>query len=1085
MLSSRLAPLAVVFAAPLLLAQAPPPSAGPEAPNLAGLKLRAIGPAFTSGRVVSLAVHPHNRGLFYVGVASGGVWKTTNAGISFTPVFDNEGSYSIGVVTLDPKRPDTVWVGTGEANSQRSVGYGDGVYRSDDGGKSWRNMGLKTSEHIGRIVIDPRDSNIVYVAAQGPLWGPGGERGLYKTTDGGKTWKQLLPNLSEHTGVADVALDPKNPDVLLASAWQRRRHFFTLVNGGPESALYKSTDAGATWRKISSGLPADELGRINFVFSPAQAGLVYARVEAAERKGGVYRSTDSGESWTRQNPFEGLPMYYNQIFADPKNPDRIYLDDTLVRTSDDAGKTLRILGERRKHVDSHVVWIDPHDTDFLMVGCDGGLYESHDRGQLWRFFSNLPVTQFYDVAIDNSKPFAYVYGGTQDNASVGGPTRTKSSAGILSSDWFITVFGDGFTSKVDPEDPNTVYAEWQEGGLVRYDRRTGEHIGIKPQEGKGEPKLRWNWDSPISISPHSHTRIYFAANKLFRSDNRGDSWRAISPDLTRSVDRDKMPVYGRILGPEAVAKNASTALYSNITVISESPKKDGLIYVGTDDGLLQITENGGAAWRKIETFPGVPPQNVYVRRIVPSQHDESTVYLALDNHQNSDFKPYLLKSTDKGATWTSIAANLPERGTVYAIAEDHVNPSLLFAGTEFGLYYTIDGGKKWNRIRNGLPTIAVRDIAIQKRDNDLAIATFGRGFYVLDDYSPLRELTPENTGKEAVLFAPRLSTQYVEMQPFGVRGPGFQGESFYTADNPPYGAAITYFLKDGYKTAKQRRQEAQKEAEKAKKDLPAYPTPAQLTAEADEEPPAIVVTITDAQGHTVRRLNGPAAKGVQRVTWDMKAAAPTLSAPRGADADLDFEPPSGGHPVLPGTYQVAIAKRVNGVLSPLDAPRKFEVAIDEAAPKPYIEFMTKFDNLRRAYAGAMEAANSAKARTGAAKRAIDEGGADWKLREQAAQLDARATAILRKLRGNEVLAARQDPDTPSLSSRLFNIANELGRSMMPPTRTHEDSFKIISEELAAELAKLKTLVDTDLKRLEKEMDAAGVPHTPGRIPEWK
>ena len=1048
-----------------------------QALNLVGLKLRNIGPAMTSGRVVSLAVNPKNRAQFYVGVASGGVWKTTNAGISFTPVFDGEGSYSIGVVVLDPRNPNTVWVGTGENNSQRSVGYGDGVYRSDDAGKSWKNVGLKTSEHIGRIVIDPRDSNVVYVAAQGPLWGPGGERGLYKTTDSGKTWKQIL-KINDDTGVADVAIDPANPDVLLASAWQRRRHFYTLVNGGPECALYKSTDAGTTWRKVKSGLPTEELGRINFTYSPAQAGLVYARVEAANKAGGVFRSTDGGESWTKQNSFEGLPMYYNQIFADPRNPDRIYLDDTLFRVSEDAGKTLKPLGERRKHVDSHVIWIDPADTDFIMVGCDGGLYESHDRGHLWRFFPNLPVTQFYDVAIDNSKPFSYVYGGTQDNASLGGPSRTKSTAGILSADWFITVFGDGFTSKVDPEDPNIVYAEWQGGGLVRYDRRSGEHVGIKPQEGKGEQGLRWNWDSPLIVSPHSHTRLYFAANKLFRSDNRGDGWRAVSPDLTRALDRNKLPVFGKIMNADAVAKNQSTALYSNISAVAESPRKEGLLYVGTDDGLIQISDNGGGAWRKIDKFPDVP-EGVYVRRIVPSQFSETTVYAALDNHQNSDFKPYLLKSADKGATWVAITGDLPVKGTVYGLAEDPVNPNLLFAGTEFGLYFTVDSGKKWTRLKTGLPTIAVRDIAIQKRDNDLAIATFGRGFYILDDFSPLRELSAETLGKEAILFKPRNGLLYVEQAPFGVRGVGFQGENFYTAANPPYGVALTYYLKDGYKTLKQQRLDAEK------KPNAAYPAKEQLIAEADEEAPVIIITVTDAAGRLVRRLTGPAAKGVQRVMWALRSPAPTLASPRAPSDDDDEDSSPSGPYVVPGTYKVTIAKRVSGIVMPLGTPQTFDVQPEAPLPKPYLDFQTKFSKLRRAFAGATEASTTAHARITAAKRAIQESTADLKLRDQALALEARAIAIERKLRGNEVLAQRQENETPSIAERISTIGRELGRSLGAPTGTHEESYKIASEELVVELAKLKTLVEVDLKKHEKEMETAGVAHTPGRMPELK
>ncbi|HEY3739404.1 MAG TPA: glycosyl hydrolase [Bryobacteraceae bacterium] len=1075
--------LPFLFLAALAVAQTSPEADKPkEDPlNLGGLKLRSIGPAMTSGRVVSISVHPKNHAIFYVGVASGGVWKTTNAGISFSPVFEHEGSYSIGVVLVDPKNPNTVWVGTGENNSQRSVSYGDGVYRSDDAGHSWKNVGLKTSEHIGRIAIDPRDSNVVYVAAQGPLWGPGGERGLYKTSDGGKTWKQIL-KISDDTGVTDVAVDPTNPDVLLASAWQRRRHFYTLIDGGPESALYKSNDAGATWRKVRSGLPPGDLGRIGFVFSPAQRELVYARVEAAEHAGGVYRSTDSGESWTKQNSFEGLPMYYNQIYADPRNPDRIYLDDFLMRVSDDAGKTIRPIGDRRKHVDSHVIWVDPDDTDFIMVGCDGGLYESHDRGHLWRFFANLPVTQFYDVAIDNSKPFSYVYGGTQDNASVGGPTRTKSSAGILSSDWFITVFGDGFTSKVDPEDPNTIYAEWQQGGLVRYDKRTGEHVGIKPQEGKGEEGYRWNWDSPLMVSPHSHTRIYFGANKLFRSDNRGDSWKVVSPDLTREIDRDKLPVFGKIQNADAIAKNGSTALYSNISAVAESPGKEGLLYVGTDDGLVQVSDNGGGAWRKIDTFPDVP-QGVYVRHLVPSQFADGTVYVAFDNSQNSDFKPYLLRSADKGLTWTSIAGDLPVRGSVYGLAEDPVNPNLLFAGTEFGLFFTIDGGKKWTPLKSGLPTIAVRDIAIQKRDNDLAIATFGRGFYILDDYSPLRELGGDNLSKEAVLFKPRNGLLYVEGAPFGVRGAGFQGESFYSADNPPYGVALTYYLKDGYKTLKQQRLDAEKEDAK-KKIVPPYPTHAQLIAEGDEEAPSIILSVTDASGRLVRRLTGPVGKGVQRLTWDLRAAAPTLSGPR-RPGDDDDDGPSGGHFVLPGTYTVALAKHVRGVTTALGSPQTFEVVTETPLSKPYIEFQTKLDKFRAAFTGAMEVANSAKARTAAAKKAIEESTADLKLRDQASALDARATAILRGLRGNEILAQRQENQPPSIAERFGTMENELGRSLGAPTATHEETLRIAGEELSAELAKLKTLVDVDLKKLDKEMDAAGVPHTPGRIPEFK
>ncbi|HEX8637759.1 MAG TPA: hypothetical protein VF692_06845, partial [Pyrinomonadaceae bacterium] len=747
--------------------------------TFSGLKFRSIGPAVTSGRVNAFAVDPNDRSKYYIAVASGGVWKTVNAGTTWTPVFDGEGSYSIGTVVLDPKNPSIVWVGTGEHNSQRSVGYGDGVYRSDDGGKSWKNMGLKTSEHIGRIAIDPRDSNVVFVAAQGPLWSAGGERGLYKTTDGGKTWKAVI-TVSENTGVTDVVIDPSNPDTMYAAAWQRRRHFYTLVNGGPESALYKSVDGGNTWTKLRSGLPPGDLGRIGLDVSPVDTNVVYATVEASGNLSGIFRSNDRGATWERMNPNIAQAMYYAQIIADPKNVDRVYIPNVVFQVSDDGGRTLKPLGEKLKHVDNHAIWIDPKNTDYYLVGCDGGVYESFDRGANWQFKANLPIAQFYDIAVDNNAPFYNVYGGTQDNNSLGGPVRTRNNAGIVNADWFVTNGGDGFRSQVDPEDPNTIYAESQNGGLVRFDKRTGETVDIQPIEGATDESQRYNWDSPFIVSPHNSKRLYFAGHKLFKSDNRGDDWRALSGDLTRRLDRNLLPVMGKIQSPDAIAKNQSTALYGNASAISESPKKAGLIYVGTDDGLIQVTENDGQTWRKIEKFAGVPDMS-YVSRVLASQHDAGTVYALFNNHQNGDFKPYILKSIDTGKTWTSVAANLPARGSLYAVAEDHTNPNLLFVGTEFGFFFTVDGGQKWIQMKGGLPTIAVRDIAIHKGMNDLLLGTFGRGIYVLDDYAPLRQVKKESLDQNSMLFPVKDALMYVRSNMVFA---GFQGSSFYTAPNP-------------------------------------------------------------------------------------------------------------------------------------------------------------------------------------------------------------------------------------------------------------------------------------------------------------
>lgn len=1053
-----------------------------------GLRFRSIGPAFTSGRVIGFAVDPKNPAKYFVGVASGGVWKTINAGTTWTPVFENEGSYSIGALVLDPKNPLVVWVGTGENNSQRSVSYGNGVYKSEDGGRTWRNVGLKTSEHIGRIAIDPKDSNIVYVASQGPLWGPGGERGLFKTIDGGKTWKNIL-NISENTGVTDIVIDPNDPNTIYCAAYQRRRHMWTLIDGGPESAIYKSTDAGATWNKLRAGLPTVELGRIGLAISPVDSNVIYATIEAADRKGGIFRSSDRGGSWERRNEFDSTAMYYARIVADPKDVDRIYVMNVFLMVSDDGGRTLRRLGEKSKHVDNHDIWIDPDNTDHYLVGCDGGVYESFDRGANWDFKANLPVPQFYDIATDNAKPFYNVYGGTQDNFSFGGPSRTRSASGIVNSDWFVTNGGDGFRSQVDPEDPNTVYASLQHGVIVRFDKRNGERIGIQPQPGPKDDPPRWNWDTPFIISPHLHTRLYMASDKLYRSDDRGDSWTTVSGQLSRELDRDKLPVMGRIWSIDAVAKNASTAFFGNASALAESQKKEGLIYVGTDDGLLNITEDGGKNWRRIEKFPGVADM-AYVSRVITSNHDANTAYVSFDNHQNADFKPYLLKTTDAGRTWTSLAANLPKNGPVLAIAEDHLNPNLLFVGTEFGLFFSIDGGQKWIQLKGGLPTIAVRDLVIQKRENDLVVGTFGRGIYILDNYTPLRLLRPEMLRQEAAVFPVKDALMYIQSQPLGGRNKSFQGESFFTADNPPFGATVTWYLKDALKTRKEKRQEAEKDAEK--KNAPVgWPTGDQLRAEEEEDAPAIVVTISDPNNRIVRRLTGPVTAGMQRITWDLRDPAANLSAPPPPDADFDFEPPSGPL-VMPGTYKAQVAKRVNGVVTPLGPPQEFQVVVEgqenmSAADRAaLVEFQQKAARLQRAVSGASQAANALKPRLAAIKRAISETPSlPHNLYEDAMALDKRTNDIQRSLNGDNAARQRNMNTPPSINDRVGYVVGAQRMSTSRPTQTQQNQYTAAAQDFQTVLVQLRQLIEVDLARLEKQLEAAGAPWTPGRIPEWK
>ncbi len=1068
--------------------QKPEKKPGMNEDTFAGLKFRSIGPGSSSGRVMSIAVNPRNIYEYYVGVASGGVWKTVNDGTTWTPLFDDQGSYSIGWVALDPNDFSVVWVGSGESNSQRSVSYGDGIYRSDDGGKDWQNLGLKKSEHIGSVVIDPRDSKVVYVAAEGPLWGAGGDRGLYKTTDGGKTWKAVL-SISDNTGVADVVMDPSNPDILYASAYQRRRHVYTLIDGGPESAIYKSTDAGATWNKLKSGLPSVDMGRIGLAISPADPNVVYAAIEAADGKGGIFRSGDKGATWERRNEFDQGAMYYARIVPDPKNVDRIFVMNVELRESLDGGKTLRKVNEVNHHGDNHAMWIDPDNTKHWLLGSDGGMYETWDDAKSWQFKANLPTMQFYDVAVDYAQPFYNVCGGTQDYFSWCGPSRTRSINGIVNSDWFVTTGGDGFRSQVDPQDPNTIYAESQYGVLIRYDKPTGQELVLQPLEGKNEPPLRWNWDSPIIISPHSHTRLYFAANKLFRSDDRGDTWKAISGDLSRQLDRNKLPVMGKVWGPDAVAKNASTSFYGNIVALSESPKKEGLIYAGTDDGLIQVTSDGGANWTRYEKFPGVPDMT-YVSRLAASNHDAATVYAAFENHKNEDFKPYLLKSTDSGKTWTSIAGDLPGSGPVLAFAEDTVNPNLLFAGTETGAFFTIDGGAHWVRLKGGLPTIAVRDMVIQTRESDLVIATFGRGFYVLDDISALRQIKPQSPEQAAALFPVKDTLLYVQKHPLGEPNKGFQGDAFFSASNPPFGAVFTAYLKEKVKTKKEKRQEAEKDAAKKNETAP-YPSRDELRAEAEEPAPELYFVVYDESGSPIRRVDGSNDAGFQRAAWDLRYSAPQVKE-KHEDGDEGFPDAADQGPlVLSGTYSVRLFENVDGTVTELAGPQTFKVATEGASTMTpadraaQAEFLRKTARLYRAVSGALHTAEDVQSRLKKIREALHETpAADKQLESEADAIEQHDRDILRALRGDVEIAKRNEPVASSINDRVNSVMEGERFSLAKPTQSHIDSYNIAASEFADQLSKLRTLVDTDLVKLEKEMEAAGAPWTPGRIPEW-
>lgn len=754
---------------------------------------------------------------------------------------------------------------------------------------------------------------------------------MYKSTDGGENWINVL-FVDEHTGINDVIMDPRDPNVLYASSHQRRRHVYTYVSGGPGSGIHKSTDGGTTWTEINEGLPKVELGRIGLSISPANPEILYAIVEAASGKGGFYRSTNRGASWERRSDHVTSGNYYQEIIADPVDPDTVYSMNNWMVESHDGGKTFSIVGEDYKHIDNHSMWIDPNNNQHWVVGSDGGIYETFDGADHWDFKQNLPVTQFYKVALDNEVPFYNVYGGTQDNFSIGGPSRVITDHGITNYDWFITHGGDGFESQVDPENPDIVYAQSQYGWLVRYDKKSGEEVGIKPNERANENAYRWNWDSPLAVSKHVSGRLFFAANKVFRSDDYGNSWTVISDDLTRQLDRNKLKVFDRVVSVDAVMKNGSTSPYGTIVALSESPIDKDLIAVGTDDGLIQITEDGGTLWRTVDNIPGSPRQS-YVNSVYLSQHDANVIYAAFNHHKYGDFKPYIFRSGDKGRSWVKVSNNLPVRGSVYSIEEDHIDRDLIFCGTEFGVYFSPDSGGRWKELSKGLPTIAVRDIAIQRRENDLVLGTFGRGFYILDDYSSLRRIENSYPNESAIIYSTRDALMWEKSLPLGLPGKAFQGDNFFTAENLGPEAMITYFYNKDHKSLKEKRQDKEKKQIKDGKDSP-YPSYDALKAEEDENEPQLVFTIKDASGKVVRKVLQKPSFGLQRFKWDLRyefKSAVSFSEPSFYNP---FSEKREGTLVTPGNYTVEMHLLTGSALELLVPAQRFKVKALNNATMP-------------------------------------------------------------------------------------------------------------------------------------------------------
>jgi photosystem II stability/assembly factor-like uncharacterized protein len=1051
------------------------------------LNFRNVGPSLTAGRIADIAVNPKNPYEYYLAVASGGVWKTENAGTTFKPIFDNYGSYSIGCIALAPSNENIVWVGTGENNNQRSVAYGDGIYKSEDGGKSFKNMGLKNSEHIGKIVIHPTDPNIVYVAAYGPLWSEGGDRGLYKTTDGGENWEKVL-DISEHTGISDIVMDPRNPDVFYVASHQRRRHVFTYIDGGPETAIYKTENGGESFKKLENGIPKADKGRIGLAISPANPDVVYAIIKASGKNGGFFKSTDRGASWTKQSSHQTSGNYYQELVCDPYDENKVFAMDTWLHHTEDGGKTFKKTGEHQKHVDNHCMWIDPQNTDHWIVGCDGGLYETWNHAQQWQFKPNLPITQFYKVSVDQAEPFYNIYGGTQDNNSMGGPSQTVNNAGILNSDWFITNGGDGFETQIDPKDPNIVYAQSQYGWLVRYDKKSGERIGIQPQPKKDEAAFRWNWDAPLLISPHNHKTLYFSANKVFKSTDQGNTWTAISGDLSRQEDRNKLPVMGRVWAMDAVMKNMSTSIYGNIVAFDESPLKQGLIYAGTDDGLIHVSENDGQTWTKYSKFPTVP-EKTYVNMIVTSNYDASTVYAVFNNHKNGDFKPYILESKDKGKTWNPIQGNLPERGSVYSFAQDHKNKKLLFVGTEFGVHFSQDGGNKWQALKSGLPTIAVRDLAIQEREDDLVLGTFGRGFYVLDDYSPLREITKDIENEPLHIFDIPDGLLYVETNPLGLRGTGSQGASMYAAPNPKFGVHFDYYLKDKYQTKKDIREEKEAELKKSQADI-AYPSLDELRAENREEKPYLLFVIKDKLGNVIRKIKETPKQGVNRLVWDLRMAS-TNPIKKKFTKPGRYSMPDVGPLVVPGQYQVDVMLYNQGEFSTLESGKAFEVKLLENRSLPaadynsLLTFQNEVSELRRSMKGTSKIVGDCGNRLSYIQRAVEDyPSVPLDIMKEVNALNRQLEDVKLAFYGDGLRSQLQMETKSSVIGKVETIVYQLWNSGSEPTSTQKEQYNLAKEEYTPLLTQVKSIL-SQIEQIEEKLSLHNTPYTPGRGSNWK
>jgi photosystem II stability/assembly factor-like uncharacterized protein len=988
-----------------------------------GLKWRCVGPANMGGRIDDFAVVESNPKIIYVGSASGGVWKTTNNGVTWTPIFDDQVTSSIGDVAVAPSNPDIIWVGSGEANNRQSSSWGDGVYKSLDGGKTWKNMGLSDTHHIGRIVIHPTNPDIVYVAALGHLWGPNKERGLFRTVDGGKTWVNTK-FIDENTGFVDVALDHQSPNILYAAAYQRRRRGWGFNGGGPGSGLYKTTDGGETWFRLTNGLPSGDTGRIGIDIYRSNPNIVYAIIE--NKEGGVFRSEDKGLTWEKMSSTNPRPMYYSQIRIDPNNDSRIWVLGIPMYVSEDGGKSFSTSYLRGVHTDHHAMWIDPSDTNHMVIGSDGGIYFSYDRGKTWDFINTLPIGQFYEVGFDFRNPY-YVYGGLQDNGTWGGPSSTLYRLGVSNEDWVRIGGGDGFYAQVDPQDYNTIYAESQNGYLFRFDGRTGESKSIRPEPNDDQERYRFNWNSPVLISPHDSRTIYCGGNKLFKSKDRGETWEA-SIDLTTQQDREMLPLMGVLPDKNTLSRHDGITYYGDITTISESPLKEGLLYVGTDDGNLQVSRDGGKTWTNVISKVPRLPKHTYVTRVVASCFKEGTAYATFDGHRNDDFKPYVFMTVDYGESWTNISSNLPQGGTVNVIREHHRNPNLLFVGTERGAYFSIDRGKRWVKFESNLPTVPVDDIAIHPRENDLIFGTHGRSIWVLDDITPLEQLGQDTLLSSAYLFDIRQATIF---NPYSHKGD--LGDKFFVAQNPDFGVMISYYLKE----------EAKKEA---------------------------TITIQDSQGQKIRELKGPKKAGINRLAWDLRYGPPQAPGEETAGPGFRGRAPF----VLPGEYKVTLKTAGQEMTKTVKVEGDQRIDISFEDRKAQHDALMSIYKLYPAVSAASRALNRIRSEMQKQESALQKiPGVPAEIHELIKAVSTEIDDIRLKLLGDPQLGWRGMPF--SVRGRLIMSGEAIEEYTGAPSENQLQRISKDSDELKKLIERINKIIEVDIPKLNELMNENNIP----------